>query len=85
MPKYRKKPLEVEAIQWTGDNLSDIVEFAGDKVQWFKLSESDGIRLSIDTLEGSVIVSKDDFIIRGVVNELYICKPFVFEKTYEPV
>ena len=28
MAKYRKKPVEIEAIQWTGDNLKEILEFS---------------------------------------------------------
>jgi hypothetical protein len=31
---YQKRPVTVEAVQWTGDNLEEIVEFAGDEVTW---------------------------------------------------
>lgn len=27
--KFRKKPVVIEAIQWTGDNLEDIIKFTG--------------------------------------------------------
>lgn len=39
----------------------------------------------IDTLEGGHIVCPGDWIITGVKNETYPCKPDVFEATYEPV
>ena len=26
--RYRKKPVEIEAVQWTGENLEEIEEFA---------------------------------------------------------
>lgn len=40
--------------------------------------------LSIGTLEGEHLVSWGDWIIRGVVGELYPIKPDIFESTYEP-
>ena len=43
------------------------------------------IERPITTLEGTMIASPGDFIIRGVIGEIYPCKPDVFEKTYEPV
>ena len=39
----------------------------------------------IETLEGNYLVSKGDFIIKGVAGEFYPCKPHIFYKTYEPV
>ncbi|MDO9533782.1 MAG: hypothetical protein Q7J85_00265 [Bacillota bacterium] len=42
-------------------------------------------RIEIPTLEGQHIASPKDFIIKGVDDECYPCKPDVFEKTYEPV
>lgn len=41
--------------------------------------------LDIETLEGTMRASPGDWIIRGVKDELYPCKPDVFEATYEPV
>lgn len=39
--------------------------------------------MKIDTLEGSLQVSKGDYIIKGVNGEFYPCKPDIFHKTYE--
>lgn len=47
--------------------------------------ESDFFHMEIATLEGKMIVSPNDWIIKGVNGELYPCKPDIFEKTYEPM
>jgi len=39
----------------------------------------------IDTLEGGHIVCPGDWVITGVQNEKYPCKPDIFDATYEPV
>ena len=71
MPKYRKKPVVVEAEQWfPGKNIEGVF--------------GDGDRHYIVTLEGMVRVSSGDYIITGVNGEKYPCKPDIFEKTYEP-
>jgi hypothetical protein len=87
---YRKKPVVVEAIQWTGNNYEEIQNFSDGKVnyyEWFQHNES-GVNknmLSIFTLEGKMEASIGDFIIKGVQGEFYPCKPDIFEKTYEEV
>ena len=78
MAKYRKKPVEIEAIQWTGDNLKEILEFS-DKAY----IERDNYTLKIETLEGTHIANKGDYIIKGIKGEFYPCKPDIFEMTYE--
>ena len=77
--KYRKKPVVIEAIQWTSDNLSEIDKFTQGKV---KNHES---VLIIPTLEGDMEASIGDYIIKGVNGEFYPCKPDIFDKTYEEV
>ena len=77
--KYRKKPVTIEAIQWNGENLSEIDEFTESKV---KNHES---VLIISTLEGDMYASLSDYIIKGVNGEFYPCKPNIFDKTYEEV
>lgn len=78
MAKFRKKPVIIEAIQWTGNNLEEIKDFIG-------YYEYDKKNLIIHTLEGKMIAQVNDWIIRGVQGEYYPCKPDIFEKTYEPV
>ena len=75
--KYRKKPVVVDAIQWTGDNISEIMKWVGDNA-YFRDT------LYIKTLEGVHRASVGDYIIKGIKGEFYPCKPDIFEKTYEP-
>lgn len=77
--KYRKKPVIIEAIQWTGKNLSEIDYFMGITVE-IKVTT-----LVIHTLEGDMEASIGDYIIKGVNGEFYPCKPDIFAKTYEEV
>lgn len=79
--KFRKKPMVIDAIQWTGHNTSDVLKFAG-KMLVFPLKD---VTVIINTLEGEMKAQVSDWIIRGVMGELYPCKPDVFEKTYEKV
>lgn len=91
MAKYRKRPVVIEAIQWTGENLREIIDFIGLNVSIQDLSWTEYENLvrekglKIFTLEGSCMASVGDFIIKGVANEVYPCKPDIFEKTYEAV
>jgi len=82
--KYRKKPVIIDAIQWKGgrDNVDEIKQFAGKTFFcWHIYTNS----ISIETLEGMINASKDDWIIKGIKGEFYPCKPDIFEATYEPV
>lgn len=80
MAKFRKKPVEIEAIQLTEDNIDALVEFCGNKIKSHPLTG-----VVIETLEGNMLASKGDWIIKGVKGEFYPCKPDVFEQTYEAV
>jgi hypothetical protein len=77
--KYAKKPVVIEAMQWTGDNSLDMSEFVRDTERKYEFK---GDALFIHTLEGSMRASKGDYIIKGVEGEFYPCKPEIFEKTY---
>ena len=83
--KYRKRPVEIEAIKWDGkiSTLSVIEEWIGDGPQ-ADFTRADPT-LTIPTLEGDMLASFGDWIIRGVMGEGYPCKPDIFEMTYEPV
>ena len=90
MSKFRKKPVIIEAVQLRWDTWNEMCDFAGvgkliDGKPEGETLPGNKIGLSIPTLEGVMQASEDDWIIRGVENELYPCKPGIFEKTYEPV
>ena len=77
--KYRKRPVIIDAIQFTGYNLPEMELFV--PVGHY---QEDGT-FDIVTLEGNLHVSIGDFVIKGVQGEFYPCKPDIFEKTYEAV
>ena len=78
--KFRKKPVVIEAIHWNGKNREEIHDF----IDGFSGNNgADGIL--IRTLEGDLIASVGDWVIRGVAGEFYPCKPDIFNETYEPV
>lgn len=84
--KYRKKPVVIEAMQFTGepDNLAMISEFVGADIA---VSWIDPItpEIIVKTLEGTLHARSGDYIIKGVHGEFYPCKPDIFKETYEHV
>jgi hypothetical protein len=78
MSKYRKKPVVVEAIQYTGSNIDEVDKF----INLGEYLYSTG-NIVISTLEGDMIANVGDYIIKGVNGEFYPCKPNIFAKTYE--
>lgn len=83
--KYRKKPVVIDAVQWTGDNKAEIDEFILQRNEAGLSHGFDPEGLFIYTLEGIHRANINDFIIKGVKGEFYPCKPDIFEMTYEPV
>lgn len=79
MPKFRKKPVEIEAIRFIGSNYGEIREFIGQNTLCSDLS------IVIPTFEGDMVAQKGDYIIKGVHGEFYPCKPDIFAETYEAV
>lgn len=97
--RYRKKPVVIEAMQidattveedFLDPNTRSIAEVSG----WmlghgfhdFKVHGSKRPHgIAIQTLEGVMIASPGDWIIRGVQGEFYPCKPAIFTATYYPV
>ena len=86
MPKFRKKPVVIEAFQWLPNN-----EYAaGRAAGWMEAGGCDfavggaHYAVTIRTLEGDMDAQDGDWIIKGVKGEFYPCKPDIFEATYEP-
>ena len=77
--KFRTKPCEIEAVQWTGENLTEILRFTNTQ----NIDITSGVPV-IKTLEGDMRANVGDYIIRGLRGEYYPCKPDVFQKKYEP-
>lgn len=100
--KVRKKPVEVEAIEWDGsvEGATEIINWileTGDRTARYHepqpettlygkvVREAVPALLHIETLEGTMVAVPGDFIIKGVSNEHYPCKPDIFENTYEKI
>jgi len=84
MRRYTKKPVEIEALQWTGENKAEIFDFCS--LSYFNTElETGALNLMIQTLEGSMSASVGDYIIKGVRGEFYACKPDIFALTYDEV
>lgn len=87
MTKFRKKPVEIEAVEYRGDNAY------GEMTPWLSDAIGGGVvtftpadaALNIKTLEGSHLASPGDWIIRGIKGELYPCKPDIFAATYDRI
>lgn len=81
MALYKKKPVTVSAIQWTGKNKREISNFlTSDNKRFF---DFDADRLFIKTLKGRMSADVGDYIIKGVEGEFYPCKSSIFMKTYD--
>ena len=82
MARYRKKPVEIEAVQYLGfDANGEECELFLDGSFESHLPSQD--KIEIRTLEGPITASRGDWIIRGVQGEHYPCKPDIFAATYE--
>jgi len=90
--KYRKKPIEIEALEWNGNNHAPMYRFlesddvgAIDSIGKNFYIDHNKIEggLIIITLEGEHVATVGDFIIKGVSGEFYPCKPDIFAKTYD--
>ena len=79
MPKFRKKPITIEARQYTRNGLE-----AESVAKWCGGDQIDS-GLIIRTLEGAMTADYGDWIIKGVKGEFYPCKPDIFEATYEVI
>jgi hypothetical protein len=94
--KYKKKPVVIDAVQWTGENHREMFDFLTENAFDAESMKVSGEHFYIDhnkveggliikTLEGEHLASIGDFIIRGVKGEYYPCKPDIFHQTYEKV
>lgn len=85
--RYRKKPVVVEAVQWTGNNSKEVSDFLKTEGK-FLISRrgrhrGDPVMACFKTPEGEKRASPGDMIIKGVDGEFYPCKSNIFDVTYE--
>jgi len=84
MAKFRKKPVVIEAEQFTDENKDRAFNFVTCNSS-ASFNEPGRPILLIQTLEGIMTAQIGDWIIKGVNGEFYPCKPDIFEATYEAV
>ena len=83
---YRKKPVTIEARQFTGGNADALLDWINEHAEdrtAYSVNEKGHIVLMIETLEGTHRAQPRDWIILGVAGEFYSCKPGIFKETYE--
>jgi hypothetical protein len=87
MPKFRKKPVVVEAMQFTRHNYPEVIAWIESYTGHPEMAHSPGgtLEMIIPTLEGDHRANPTDWIIRGVRGEFYPCRSDIFRDTYEPV
>lgn len=84
---FRKKPVVIEAIRFTGGEASfnEVKKFMG-SAYCISGSRNDlWDIIYIETLNGQVVVTVSEWIIKGVNGEFYPCADDIFQKTYEAV
>ena len=84
MPKFRKKPIVIEAIQLLPKTFDEVCAFVGEENLNDGTLESE-CYVGIITLEGDHTAREYDWVIKGIAGEFYPCKPTIFAQTYEPV
>lgn len=82
MAKFRKKPVVIDAVLWDG-NLETLEQLGCWSLDTTPTQCLTSFDLEIETLEGVVTAKVGDYVIKGVQQELYPCKPDIFAATYE--
>ena len=92
--QYRKKPVVIQAVLWTGENHGEMWGFLTGKENEYVEFDPNAFRIDhgvikggliIKTLEGEHVATIGDYIIKGIKGELYPCKPDIFKLTYDAV
>lgn len=87
---FRKKPVEIQAVQWTGSNEGEVQELAADF--FYRIDDEDRPHTNDPEATGQVfdklhstwvLVYDGDWIIRGVQGEFYPIRPDVLANTYD--
>jgi hypothetical protein len=86
MPKFRKKPVEIEAWLWD-ETKTTFAQIGCKSMSSYGHSSYPELmkNLRIETLEGTMSADKGDYIIKGIKGEFYPCKPDIFNLTYDAI
>jgi len=83
MPKFRRKPVVIEAVQYDGTEMSivEILEMKGINTS-IRVDAGD---LIIRTHNKLIIAAQGNWIVKKENGELYMYKPDVFDQSFERV
>lgn len=89
MPQFTTKPIDVEARQWNGTrvNANELIAWvgAGGMLAYFDDSQwPDAVYVAINTLNGPLHASPQDWIVCGAEGEFSVYKPDVFAASFDP-
>lgn len=82
--KYKKKPVIIEALQWTGDNIAEVWKFVENAYTNIGIQNKE-LKIWNVLEECWVNCPRSHYIIKGIKGEYYPCEPDVFNQTYELV
>ena len=86
--QYRKRPVVIEAMKYTGLNASEIIAWAHKGLPAIANSiivRDVGGLLNVRTLEGEMMAERTNWIVKGIKGEFYPVREDIFEATYEKV
>lgn len=90
--KFRKKPVVIEAIQWTGKNWEEMNSFIPRQNWWLEdgslvnnVNPKQALIIKAMGKEGNIRADIGYWIIKGIGGEFYPCHPDIFQATYESV
>ena len=84
MPTFLRKPANVQAVQWTGDDAAwEAVRALHADSELVAFRENDGT-VSIETTGGRVNAQPRDWIIKDSAGVFALCRPDAFVANYEP-
>lgn len=78
---YETRPVMVQALQFTGENIEELTEFTGGAAK-IRIIEGEPV-VAVETLEGTILAPAGSYIIKGSLNEFYPCVEDVFNKKYK--
>lgn len=80
--RYRKRPIEIDTLEWTGTNLDAVRAFAGDAS--VACPAAGDLAVWNEQEQAWIAVPLGHSVARGLLGELYPVSPAAIAATYEP-
>lgn len=100
MPTFRKRPIEIEAVQFVscdpegGPEGEHQIRFATEIPEWMQEALEDeavvpsGLyadTLDVVVLTGRLVAKPGDWLLKGIEDEIYVCPDSIFRASYDEV